>query len=127
MPITFDINPSDRIVVMRAVGVLDDHAVNLARASIRTHPDFDASMMQLFDMRSAEQITLSADAVRALASVSVFSRESRRAFVVRNDFQFGMARMFSLYSESHAQTVEVFREVEPALVWLAGGALPEGM
>ena len=126
MPITFDINPSDRIVVMRAAGVLDDHSVNLVRAEIRKHPDLDPSMVQLFDMRSAEQITLSADSVRALAAGSIFGSRSRRAFVTGNDFQFGMARMFSLYSETHAQTVEVFREVDSALLWLGGGPLPEG-
>ena len=59
MPITFDIESSDHIVVMRADGVLDDRAVNLVRASIREHPTFDSSMVQLFDMRSASQITLS--------------------------------------------------------------------
>jgi len=126
MPITFDINSSDRIVVMRVAGVLDEQAVNLARGSIRAHPDFDPSMVQLFDMRCAQQISLSADAVRALAYVSIFDRGARRAFVVGNDFQFGMARMFSLYSEARAQTVEVFREIDSALLWLGGGPLPEG-
>lgn len=125
MPITFDINPSEHIVVMRAAGVLDDQSVNHVRASLRKHPDFDSSMVQLFDMRSAGQITLSAGAVRALASGSIFDRGARRAFVVANDFQFGMSRMFSLYSESHAQRVEVFREVGSALLWLGGGPLPD--
>jgi hypothetical protein len=118
MPITFTIDPHARIVAMRVTGSLTDDDVRAIREELRRHPDFDPGMGQLFDARAAEQVALSSDAVRSLASVSVFHAGTRRAFVVANDFQFGMARMFSLYSETHAQTVEVFRDIESALGWL---------
>lgn len=43
---------------------------------------------------------------------------SRCAFVVANDLQFGVSRMFSVFSEERGLDVNVFYDVDEAKAWL---------
>jgi len=118
MPADFILDEPHRVVFSRSLGdftYLDyrDHMARLA-SDPRFRPEFD----QLVDCRSS-QLVLSSDQVRDLASQSVFSDRSKRAFVVSSNFQFGLSRMWANYREVKAgQAIMVFREMSEALAWL---------
>ena len=118
MPTAFTIDPIKRVIHFRVSGVLTDGEVLRVRETVRVAPGFDPDFAQLFDMTDTENIDLTAEAVRGLATASVFSARARRAFVAPSDFQYGMARMFAIHSETSGYRVEIFRTVDEALDWL---------
>ena len=62
---------------------------------------------------------LTSEEISDLASRSVFSSRSRRAFVVASSLQFGLSRMFAAYREEKGrQETMVFRDLREALAWL---------
>jgi hypothetical protein len=44
------------------------------------------------------------------------------AIVAPTDVVFGLARMFQMMSEGRGNHIEVFRGMDDALAWLAGGS-----
>jgi len=60
--------------------------------------------------------------VRQFAQRSIFSSRSRRAFVVKDDLQFGLARMFEIHRDLNGETgIRVFRTLDEALDWILAG------
>jgi hypothetical protein len=136
MPSDFIIDEQRAVVVSKGTGVFThadflDHMARLS-ADPRFRPEFD----QLVDCRALTSLEFTSDEVSELAKASIFSRQSRRAFVVSSDLQFGMSRMFATYREiSGAKEIMTFREMREALSWLnlppdfdpygAGGPKPD--
>lgn len=82
-------------------------------------PDFDRNFSQLQDFTHLTGIDIDAADVRAFAKRDVFSPESRRAIVVKNDLQFGLARMYQTHRELAGETgIRVFRTLEEGLDWV---------
>ena len=53
----------------------------------------------------------------------MFSPRSRRACVVKDDAQFGLARMFEIHRDLKGESgIRVFRSMEKALEWIEIGA-----
>jgi hypothetical protein len=66
---------------------------------------------------------LTGEDVRELASKTVFSPQSRRAFLVSGDLAFGLARMFEILRDAKGEFgIRVFREKEDTLNWVLGKA-----
>lgn len=76
----------------------------------------------LADVRETDYLPNSADLRRyaALLSAVPSLRTHRLALVVGTTAQFGMGRMFSSFYEMVGGEADVFREIEPAMEWLAG-------
>ncbi|MGB7280925.1 MAG: hypothetical protein WBE13_01585 [Candidatus Acidiferrum sp.] len=86
---------------------------------LRDDPDFDPAYSQLMDFTHVTQILLTAADIQQLALSNIFSKESRRAFLVANDLAFGLARMFEILRESGGERgIRVFRNLEEALDWV---------
>jgi hypothetical protein len=82
-------------------------------------PEFDPTFSQLFDFTHVTQFDIGMDDVRTLAQKTIFSNQSRRAFVVKGDLAYGLARMFEILRESFGeQGIAVFRELDDALEWV---------
>ena len=82
-------------------------------------PDFDPTFGEVADLTEVTQIELSGDDIRELAGKNIFSRHSRRAFVVPNDVIFGLARMYQILRELEGETgIRVFRTLDEALDWV---------
>lgn len=119
MPSEFIIDVEHGVVISKGTGVFTnedflEHMVNLSRDK-RFQPEFK----QIVDCRSITRMDLTAEQIRDFASHSIFSPQSRRAFVVTSSLQFGLSRMFSAYSEiDGAQNIMVFRDMREALLWL---------
>jgi hypothetical protein len=79
----------------------------------------------LFDVTNVTDAQLSAAEIQTLAARAVFSPDSRRAVLVRNDLQFGLARMFELLRENQGEKgIRIFRKLEDALEWIQIGGKP---
>jgi hypothetical protein len=82
-------------------------------------PNFDSSFSQIADFTQVTRFELSPDDVRILAQRSLFSPDSRRAFIVSNELAYGLARMFAILRELAGETgIGVFRTLEEALDWV---------
>jgi len=114
MPADFFIDADLGMVFSKATGVIsladgEDHMDRLS-----ADPEFRPEYNQLFDLRQARGTALSDNALRSLASRKIFSGNSRRAFVVEGDLEFGLSRVFA-----------TFREMKEALSWLSLSAEPD--
>lgn len=85
-------------------------------------PDFDPSYFQLQDYTQFTRLAITPDDVRVITERSIFSPSSRRALLVKNDVQFGLARMVELHRGLKGETgVRVFRTLDEALDWISDG------
>jgi hypothetical protein len=75
----------------------------------------------LIDFTQSTDIELSADEIRGLALKSVFSADSRKAFLVNTDLQFGLVRMYEILRDLSGETgIRVIRDRRDALEWVLG-------
>ena len=82
-------------------------------------PDFDRSFSQLYDFTHITDVELSSEDIRILARRTVFSENSRRAFLVNSDLKFGLGRMFIIFRDTLGETgIRVFRNLDDALDWV---------
>jgi len=88
-------------------------------ARVQRDPQFRPDFNHVVDCRAITEMDLTAAQIASLAERSGFSLQSRRAFVVSSDLQYGLSRVFAAYRENQgAAHTKVFRELDPALAWL---------
>lgn len=93
--------------------------------NLRKHPDFDPSFSQLMDGTQLTRVELKREEVQRLARDSIFSPDSRRAFVTNSDAAFGMARMFETLRDAMGEKgIRVFRNLDEGLDWVLGKNSP---
>lgn len=83
----------------------------------------DKGLHLLWDLRLA-RFDLSAVDVRDLAASLRTLAEGtapRSAFVVAEDLEFGLVRMFQAYRDTDGSRIGVFRELDAAVTWLGEG------
>jgi hypothetical protein len=119
MSLSYTIDASRRLIIVRAAGVLTETDVNRARERLRHDPTFDRAFDQLFDAREVEDVALSKAGMARLADTSILAPEVRRAFVAATTLQYGMARMFTTMSDQRNHVTQVFRDLDDAEAWLA--------
>jgi len=124
MAIAYRIMPAQRLVHTWTDGALTDADLAAHRAELLADPDFRPEFDQLVECLGAQPSSISQRGVSTSVTQTVFSPQSRRAFVAVKDVSFGVARMFALMQPPGTR-VEVFREVEPALRWL--GQAPDAV
>ena len=118
MPATYEIDKERRLVTTRLWGSVSEKEIYEHNEKLRTDPAFDPSYRQCADMSALTEVTVSTDMIRDTANDQFFLPGTRRAFIASTDAVFGMARMYALRAEGLGQTIEVFRELEPAKEWL---------
>ena len=118
MPISYEIDPNQRLVISRLSGVVIDDEVRNHNERLRTDPQFDPNYRQLIDLTGITEVLVATPTVTAAAQDQYFTPGSRRAFVASTDTTFGLARMFALRAEAGGQTIEVFRDRKKAEEWL---------
>jgi hypothetical protein len=119
MPLTVTVDKQRALIITHGSGVLTLDDIASARAQARANPDFDSSFYELFDIRDLTEVQLSGAEIARVAASSVLGPGVCRAFVVANQRQHGLARMFSGFAEPHDQRVVVFRDMTVAESWLA--------
>jgi len=119
MPLFNKIDKERRLVISTACDVLTMADALAHQKQILSDPDFDPSFSQLADFTHVTRFDLGMDDIRMLAQKSIFSPASRRAFVVKGDLAYGLARMFEILRETMGeQGIGVFRNLDDALEWV---------
>ena len=119
MPVTYTLDLERRLLIVRAWGVLVDSDVQAGRQELLDHPDFERDFGQLFDAREVDEVQLSVEIMGRMAQTSILARESRRAFVAATPYQYRVACLFVTLAQPYQPNVQVFRDVDEALAWLA--------
>ena len=123
MPVDFELDVPARIVRVRLYGTVSDADLIAADDDLRACRDFEPDFDQLVDMTRAEDGQVTAETIRELARrPPLFSSASRRAFVVRTDLGYGLARIFQARRGDVAGEIQIFRSLAHANHWLANGA-----
>lgn len=120
MPMSYSLDRGRRLVIAKAWGVLVDEDVHSGRQDLLDDPDFERDFGQLFDAREVEEVQLSVEVMGRMAQTSILARESRRAFVATTPYQYRMATQFVTLAQPYQPYVQVFRDIDEALTWLAG-------
>jgi len=119
MPAYFKIDKEHRLVLSTVSGVFAMADALAHQGNLRKHPDFDPSFSQLMDFTQVTRIELKEEDVQRLAQASIFSPDSRRAFVTTSDVAFGLARMFEMLRDTMGEKgIRVFRHLDDALDWV---------
>mgnify|MGYP006310467065 FL=1 len=119
MSISSEIIKSRKLVITRVEGTLTLEELILKQGEILFDPDFDPDFDHLFDMSGVSEVEdISTTELRKVSSVRVFSDLSRRAVVAPGDFEFGLSRMYEVFSRSTEENFSVFRTLDEAMEWL---------
>ncbi len=119
MPEMYVIDPRRRVVFSKATGTFT-HAEYLAHmtrmgADAAFRPEFD----QVVDCRDTTAFELTGEQIAGLAARTIFSVQTRRAFVVSSALQFGLSHMLASHLEMRGESgIRIFRDMREALVWL---------
>jgi hypothetical protein len=115
----YKIDKERRLVLSSGAGVLTKEDILGHMERLSKDPDFDPDFSQLMDFTQITALEIGPEDVRRFAERNIFSSHSRRAMVVRNDLQFGLARMFEIHRELNGETgIRVFRTLDEALDWI---------
>ena len=119
MPAFYKIDKDRGLVLSSASGVFSMVDARSHQERLSKHPDFNPGFSQIADFSQCTQFDISAEDIRALAEVPIFSPQSRRALVLPTDLAYGLGRMFEMLRESHGDTgIRAFRTLEEALDWV---------
>ena len=119
MSLTVTIDTKRGLIITHGAGVLTLDDIAGARAQLRANPDFDPTFYELFDVRDVTEVRITGAEMARVAASSVLAPGVCRAFVIANQKQHGLARMFSGLAEPHDQRVDIFRDMSVAEAWLA--------
>lgn len=118
MSFSYQIFPPYRLVYSIGWGVLTGADVAEHALALRSDDRFDAGFSQLLDFRRTTDIDVTVEDIRRNVSIVPFGPDARRAFLVSDDFAFGMARMYQSHAEPLRGQILVARDLEEAWEWL---------
>jgi hypothetical protein len=118
----YTIDKERRLVLSSGDGVLTKEDLWGHMERLSKDPDFNPGFCQVLDFTQITALEVEPEDVRQLAQRNIFSPRSRRAFVVKDDLQFGLARMFEIHRELKGETgIRVFRTFDEAMDWILIG------
>jgi hypothetical protein len=118
----YKIDKERKLVLSSGTGVLTKEDILGHMDRLSKDPDFDPNFSQVSDFTQITVLEIGPEDVRQLAQRNIFSPRSRRAFVVKNNLQFGLARMFEIHRELNGETgIRVFRTFDEAMDWILVG------
>jgi hypothetical protein len=119
MPASYIIDKERRLVMSSGTGVLTKGDILGHMDRITKDPDFDPDFSQVIDFTRVTAIEFGSAEVREFAERKVFSPKARRAILVKDNLQFGLARMFEIHREFNGETgIRVFRARDEAMDWV---------
>ena len=118
MPISYSIDPEQRLVRSRIWGTVTNDEVNEHNRLLRSDPLFDPTYSQIADMTGVTQNKVTFTNVKETARDQYFAPGVRRALLVSDDTTFGLCRMFATYAENLGQRLTVFRDRKEAEEWV---------
>lgn len=122
-PITFVYEHAARRRIATFCGAVGDRDLYDAYASLLRESTYDASVDDLIDLRRVTHMAVTSAGLHRLIALydgrASGGFATRAAIVAPTDVLFGVARMFqTLRGDANPDEVEVFRNLEGALLWL---------
>lgn len=127
MPVTYELDPEAGFIDVRCVGHVTLEEVLIHLRTIEEDPRLPERLDALLDMGDQTSIPETVELreiTRGLERVSKTVRWRALAIVARSDVLFGMSRMFAVFTEPLFSQLNVFREREEAIRWLAAARSP---
>jgi hypothetical protein len=112
------------VIIHTVVGDLGIDDVQQAFALRSSHPDYHPEMCVLWDLSQANASRISTDEIRRLAQrnksrVKKTGIGYKVAFVAPRDIEYGLSRMYEMFSDETPVENRVFRTIEEARLWLS--------
>lgn len=118
----YRIDKERRLVMTSGAGPLTREDILGHMDRLSADPDFEPDFGQLADFRQITEVQFGPEEVRQFAERDIYSPTARRALLVNDDLQFGLARMFEIHRELKGETgIRVFRTLDEALDWVMQG------
>jgi hypothetical protein len=118
----YKIDKERKLVLSSGTGVLTKEDILGHMDRLSKDPDFDPDFSQLMDFRQITGVEFGPQDVRQFAERNIFSPRARRAILVKDNLQFGLARMFEIHRELNGETgIRVFRTFDEAMDWILVG------
>lgn len=116
---SFNIDDKASLLKEKFTGQIKLHLLTEINEAILKHPQFRCGLKFLTDLREAS-ISIDYDEMSRHVSLMPSLENSKNAFVVDNDLQYGMVRMFMALTSESGQIGEaqVFRSMEEGMQWL---------
>jgi len=119
MPAFYKIDKERKLVMSAGSGVLTREDLLGHQERLLKDPEFDPTFSQLLDFTHITKVDITPEDVRLAARKTIFSPQSHRAMLVKDDLQFGLARMFEIHRELNGEKgIRVFRNIDEALDWV---------
>ena len=119
MPAFYKIDKERKLVMSSGSGVLTREDLLGHQERLLKDPEFDPTFSQLLDFTHITKVDITPEDVRLAARKTIFSPQSHRAMLVKDDLQFGLARMFEIHRELNGEKgIRVFRNIDEALDWV---------
>ena len=114
---SFVLYPQQKLVVVTLGNRITLNDVARYARLLREDPSFETTFSEIADMRAVEEISLEADEMMKMADdIDPFSREAKRAFVVRTSSQAHAARMHKILRTQ--RNFQIFRSLDAARRWV---------
>jgi hypothetical protein len=118
----YKIDKERRLVLTSGAGTLTTEDVLGHMDRLSSDPDFDPGFGQLADFRHITDVQFGPEEVRQFAERCIYSPNARRAILVKDDLQYGLARMFEIHRELKGEIgIRVFRNLDEAMDWILIG------
>lgn len=120
MPCRYVIDKERRLVISTGWDRLTYAEMQAHQDRLLVDSDFDPEFNQLMDATGVTALDISASEMETMATRSVFSAKSRRAWVASSPAVYGMGRLASVHHDSVNAPTEMaaFNDVASALEWL---------
>jgi hypothetical protein len=117
MGMQYRLDPSRRLVHVRAWGVISTADLQDLTSHLLADPGFDGDFRSLTDLSAATGISVTGTELEATAWMPLYNAGARRAIVAPTDLMYGMGRVYAAHAEHVGETVRVFRSLQEAEAW----------
>jgi hypothetical protein len=94
VPATYQLDLPNRLVWSRAWGHFTDEELAAHSRHLRANPRFEPNFRQLIDFTAVEKYQVTRTGIGDVAKINPFGKGARRATLVPNSLDFGLARMY---------------------------------
>jgi hypothetical protein len=123
MPFDYVIDKARRVVFTTGTGIVTISEIYAHYERLLADPDFDRQYNQLLDFTRAKELTASVEEIASCARRTIFSPDSRRAWVASSPAIYGIGRLAVSHHELSASPSQAcaFNDLSSAMEWLGLG------
>jgi hypothetical protein len=123
MPIRFEVDPAQRLVMATADEVVTQADLRDYLTSVLVHPDVRPGFRELADLRGVTRIEIPASAISdgissAIKEIEREVQETRTAILVSDHNAAEVSRLYDLLRTAVPSTVRLFSDMDEAREWL---------